>query len=704
MEVWALVSGSNGSTTDEGLQIADGSFLSTNASGGATNGTLKTGLVSPFNASGSTLGSQTDLDGDGDLDVGSNDDSSATGFFFTRSSTLKTGTQFKIGNLSFTVTSLKSTSGSTNINYRIRNWVSGALWKEDGNNILKNALSGTYVAGSPVVIKTTNGGTPDSGAISGKVWNDNDGDGILDSGESGKSGVQVFLDSDKDGNFDSGEPGKTTDSSGNYSFTGLSVGTHRVRIVTPGGFAITQPSIGYFDVSLNNTTSSGKNFGLKTTTAGGGSITGRVFNDGNKDGTYDSGESLLANRKIYIDGNSNGKYDSGEKTALSNASGIYSFTGLAAGTYRVGRADLPSGYYISTVAGGIYTVNLSSGEIASGIDFGAVLGKPPSGSTGSISGRIFNDGNNDGTYDSGESLLSARKVFIDANNNGRFDSGEKSVLSNSSGVYTFSSLAAGTYIIRRDNMPGGYIITTPLVNVSLSSGEVVTNQDIGAALAGSGGGGTGSISGRVFNDGNKDGTYDSGESLLSARKIYIDSNNNNKLDSGEKSVYSNSSGVYTFTGLAAGNYIVRRSGLPSGYYITTPLINVSLSGGQILTNRDIGAALVIGGVTPTGNGGSITGRLFNDGNQDGNYDSGESLLSARKIYIDANNNGNFDSGEKYDYTDSAGVYLFDALADGTYHVRRADMPSGYRYTTPDVIAILSNGTDVTGRDIGVART
>jgi hypothetical protein len=231
---------------------------------------------------------------------------------------------------------------------------------------------------------------------------------------------------------------------------------------------------------------------------------------------------------------------------------------------------------------------------------------------------------------------------------------------------------------------------------------VVTNKDIGVALGGSSGGGTGSISGRVFNDGNKDGGYDSGESLLSSRKVFIDANNNGKLDSGEKSVFSNSSGVYTFTGLPAGTYIVRRADLPSGYYITTPLINVSLSGGQILTNKDIGAALILGGVTPTGNGGSISGRVFNDGNKDGNYDSGESLLSARKIYIDANNNGRLDSGEKSVYSNSAGVYLFDALADGTYHVRRADTPSGYYYTTADVVVTLSNGLDVTGRDIGVA--
>ena len=109
--------------------------------------------------------------------------------------------------------------------------------------------------------------------------------------------------------------------------------------------------------------------------------------------------------------------------------------------------------------------------------------------------------------------------------------------------------------------------------------------------SGSTGGGTGSISGRVFNDGNKDGTYDAGESLLASRKVYIDANNNNILDAGEKSVFSNGSGVYTFTGLSAGTYIIRRADLPSNYMISTPLVNVTLSAGQNVTNKDIGAVL-----------------------------------------------------------------------------------------------------------------
>jgi hypothetical protein len=76
--------------------------------------------------------------------------------------------------------------------------------------------------------------------------------------------------------------------------------------------------------------------------------------------------------------------------------------------------------------------------------------------------------------------------------------------------------------------------------------------------------------------------------------IYIDANNNNQRDSGEKTATSNSSGVYTLSGLGAGTYIVRRHGTPANYTITTGSNgdhNVTLSAGQDKTGVNVGAAL-----------------------------------------------------------------------------------------------------------------
>ena len=77
-----------------------------------------------------------------------------------------------------------------------------------------------------------------------------------------------------------------------------------------------------------------------------------------------------------------------------------------------------------------------------------------------ISGTVFNDANNDARKNSGEAGLLNWRVYIDADNDGRFDSGEKSVLTDSSGNYRFTSLAAGTHRVRIVQQPA-WTRTTP---------------------------------------------------------------------------------------------------------------------------------------------------------------------------------------------------------------------------------------------------
>ena len=73
-------------------------------------------------------------------------------------------------------------------------------------------------------------------SIAGTLFNDLDSDGVKDTGEGSLSGWRVYIDSDKDGIFDTGEKNLLTDSAGNYKFTGLASGTHRVREVVNSGW------------------------------------------------------------------------------------------------------------------------------------------------------------------------------------------------------------------------------------------------------------------------------------------------------------------------------------------------------------------------------------------------------------------------------------------------------------------------------------
>ena len=390
--------------------------------------------------------------------------------------------------------------------------------------------------------------------------------------------------------------------SGEYKAIGGGTTKLTTSVTAANVYVDANPDVALTTVSVLQSAVNGS-ITINVTGGGGGggntaSISGKVFSDNNKNGTFDSGDALLSNRKIFIDANENGKLDTGEKTATSNASGVYTFSNLAAGTYEIRRADTPAGYSFSVPASGFYDVTVTSGQAVGGKDFGAVLGTTGGGGgTGSISGTLFNDANKDGKFDSGDSALSNRKAFIDANKNGKLDSGEKTATTNSSGVYTFTGLAAGTYVVRRGDTPAGYSYTEPVggaYTITLSAGQKVTGKDIGVVLGSVSAGGAASISGRVFNDSNKNGKFESGESLLSNRRIYIDKNKDGKFDIGDISVLSNSSGVYTFSGLAAGEYIIRRADTPSNYKITDPasgFYDIKVTAGQKVTGKDIGAAL-----------------------------------------------------------------------------------------------------------------
>ena len=64
------------------------------------------------------------------------------------------------------------------------------------------------------------------------------------------------------------------------------------------------------------------------------------------------------------------------------------------------------------------------------------------------------------------------------------------------------------------------------------------------------------VSGFIFNDADASKTFDSNESAMKGTTVFIDANANGVLDSGEQSTVADKKGKYTFTGLAAGDYLV----------------------------------------------------------------------------------------------------------------------------------------------------
>jgi len=160
MQVWAQVTGSAGNSTPgiaQALQSVGGSFLSSN--GGLLGNFIPTAPPSVFRGPSASAGLATDLDGDGDLDVGSNDTNDAANFFSARSSaltgpnsflgpppnsavnTIPGGWEYLIDTIRFVVTS--NPAGGTSLNFRHNTAHTGAVWAENATESSTDNGDGT---------------------------------------------------------------------------------------------------------------------------------------------------------------------------------------------------------------------------------------------------------------------------------------------------------------------------------------------------------------------------------------------------------------------------------------------------------------------------------------------------------------------------------------------------------------------------------
>lgn len=145
-----------------------------------------------------------------------------------------------------------------------------------------------------------------------------------------------------------------------------------------------------------------------------------------------------------------------------------------------------------------------------------------------------------------------------------FDEGTITV--SSDGVFLFLSTPSGVRRFQFTNSP---------YRGRIDAGEEVANIDFGHSYV--------PISGRVFHDLNGDGSQNESEPGIAGRTVYLDTNQNGALDSGEPTVITNDDGRYEFGILAPGTYTVREI-LPQFWEHTTPANN--FGSGSFLLNLD----------------------------------------------------------------------------------------------------------------------
>ncbi len=355
----------------------------------------------------------------------------------------------------------------------------------------------SYTSSSPV--NRTTGAlacvTVAGGQIGDFIWRDWDGDGVQDAGEEGISGVKVYLDSNNSGVWETGEPYFTTGANGAYYFAGLAAGTYGVRVdpaTLPANHVQTGDPDGTKDnmhavTLITNQQYLTADFGYKPT--GTTSIGDKVFEDIGNDGAFTSGtDAGIPNVTVWLyeDSNNDGVIDAGDAlvaTAVSDSSGDYTFSGLAAGAnylVKVDKSDADIASYFNAKYGAntpsqLSTVEvkpspaLSSADLDNDFGFWRVL-------PASIGDQLFIDANNNGTYDTGETPLANVTVTLY-----RAGVPVTTTVSGPDGKYLFANLGPGSYTVvvntADPDLPAGLSATITETSKTLAAGENFLTAD-----------------------------------------------------------------------------------------------------------------------------------------------------------------------------------------------------------------------------------
>jgi large repetitive protein len=254
--------------------------------------------------------------------------------------------------------------------------------------------------------------------------------------------------------------------------------------------------------------------------------------------------------KVWIDNNNNGIQDGGDTaavgvsaalydatgtnpvgpTTVTDAAGMYGFTGLNAGTYTVKFGKL-SGYTYTTQNAAAGTdandsdanttsgisdpVTIALGENNPTVDAGLVL--IAGGTTASIGDTVWLDSNVNGVQDAGENSFSGVQVLL-------VDTVTGAILSTTTditGKYNFANLPAGTYRVTFAK-PTGYAFTTPN-----SGSDISRDSDADPT--------TGTTALITVGAGSQNDTIDAGLYLPASigDQVWIDANGNGVQDAAE---------------------------------------------------------------------------------------------------------------------------------------------------------------------------
>ncbi|MDT8333626.1 SdrD B-like domain-containing protein [Roseomonas gilardii] len=219
--------------------------------------------------------------------------------------------------------------------------------RDVGSDLTDSDIDATGTTGSITLSSAEAARNTDAGfwydtRIGDRAWEDLNGNGLQDAGEPGLGGVVARL-----LNVGGQEVARTvTAADGSYLFAGYPSGSYSLQFQAPAGYVATRADAGGNDALDSDAL------------ANGGTV---VFVNAGPDSSRDAGfyRPVTVGGDVWLDVNGNGVHDAGEQalpgvpvrlldalgqplgpSTVTDATGAYSFTGLAPGSYRTGFAPL----------------------------------------------------------------------------------------------------------------------------------------------------------------------------------------------------------------------------------------------------------------------------------------------------------------------------------------------------------------------------